>query len=123
MLEHNEHDKTKKESSHSELRVNGKLSCKNRSAASLQKLAAFNGLMPTSTKINYLQMTSKQNAPKRLIEAHTILSNFHFGGIVIRATVHSEIYSQNSISNNNIRDLAKFWDPGPTEKRSAWALP
>src|SRR3954469_21087276 len=108
MLKHNEHDKAKRESSHSELRVNGKLRCKNRSAASLQKLTAVNGLMPTSTKINYLQMTSKQNAPKRLIEAHTILSNFHFGGIVIRPTVHSLIYAQTDKQQQFQQHLAKL---------------
>src|SRR4051812_38099922 len=63
--------------------------------------------MPTSTVINNIKMSSNQNAHKILTEVHTKLNNFPFGRNVIRATVYSQITTQNSIGNNIYSDLAE----------------
>src|SRR4051812_43846641 len=86
MLEHNEHDKTKKESSHSELRVNGKLHRKNATAAVLTGKVQFYGGCPCSTRVYAIETTSNANAPKRRIEVHAMLYSSSFGRTSIRAT-------------------------------------
>jgi hypothetical protein len=71
MLEHNEHDTTKKESTHLDLRVNGKLHRKTGTTAVFNRQIAIYINMPTLTVINIIKMASNQNAPKRWIGVHT----------------------------------------------------
>src|SRR3954467_10554359 len=71
MLEHNEHDTTKKESTHFDVQVNGKLHRKTGTTAIFNRQIAIYINMPTLTVINIIKMASNQNAPKRWIGVHT----------------------------------------------------
>src|SRR3954469_13995115 len=72
MLEHFKHDATKKESTHLDLRVNGKLHRKTGTTAVFNRQIAIYINMPTLTVINIIKMASNQNAPKRWIGVHMI---------------------------------------------------
>src|SRR4051812_33666381 len=63
--------------------------------------------MLTSTEKNTIKMSSNEiNFYIQKLE-HAKLSNFHFGGIVIRATDQREFAKQNRISSTTNRDLAE----------------
>ena len=79
MLEHNEHDKAKEESTHLDLRVNGKLHRKTGTAAVFNRQIAIYINMPTLTVINIIKMASNRNAPKTRIEVYVKLITSSFG--------------------------------------------
>src|SRR3954471_13188025 len=61
----------KKESTHFDLRVNGKLHRKTGTTTVFNRQIAIYINMPTLTVINIIKMASNQNAPKRWTGVHT----------------------------------------------------
>src|SRR3954471_16879096 len=104
MLEHNEHDKTKKESTHLDLRVNGKLHRKKATSAVLTGIVQFYGVCPCSTRVYAIKTTSNANAPKRRIVVRAMLYSSSFGRMSIRATDLPLYTSQ------KYKQQQKFWD-------------
>src|SRR3954463_10485722 len=96
MLEHSEHDKTKKESTRLDLRVNGKLHRKKDTAAVLTGKVQFYGGCPCSTRVYAIKTTSNANAPKRRIVVRAMLYSSSFGRTSIRATDLPQFYARNS---------------------------
>ena len=112
MLEHNEHDKTKKESLHLDLPVNGKLQRKTGTTVVLNRKIAFYGKCPCSTRVYTIEMSSDANAPKRWTEVHMMLNISSFGRTFIRATVLPQLTLQNSTQQQITQDLVKIHRSG-----------
>src|SRR3954462_12164960 len=95
MLEHKEHNQPKKESTHLDLQVNGKLHRKTGTTTVLTGRLQFNDECPCSTRVYTIETSSDANAPKRRIEVHVKLITSSFGHTSIRATVRALFTSQN----------------------------